>query len=146
MKDSKVIIFVFLLAMVPILLGGCNGNAAKMALLTLDITPGVIAINTATDVTYALHELGGAGVTLNYLGFEDYDPANNLLYTYELHESYAQAKLQSILGGYYIPGNATLSGTVMEIYTWEGRRTYTFKGLDDNGRTVEASAELLRES
>lgn len=146
MKNRKVIPFVFLLGMSPILLGGCNGNTARIALLTLGITPSVVAINTAVDVTYTLSELEGVGVTLNYIRFEDYDSANNLLNTYELHEPYAQGKFQSIFGAYYLPGHGTLRGGGMEIYPWVGRRVYTFGGLDDNGSTVEASAELLIES
>jgi len=145
MRNSKVIIVLFLLGMVPILLGGCFLFPEKTrAVLSLNISPNVVSIGQTLNLTFTLREHEGVGVTLNFLREEGYDQANNLLWDIEFTDQQAQGIFQNIFGTHYVIGHGILSGMTPSLLTsaFPGRGVCIFGGIDDNGHSVEASAEV----
>ena len=144
MRNSKVIIVLFLLGMVPILLGGCFFPEKTRAVLSLNISPNVVSVGQILNLTFTLREHEGVGVTLNFLREEGYDQANNLLWDIEFIDQQAQGIFQNILGTHYVTGHGILSGMTPSLLTsaFPGRGVCIFGGIDDNGHSVEASAEV----
>ena len=146
MRNSKVIILLLLLAVTPILLGGCSllPEKEKTAILSLRISPSVVSVGQTLNLTFTLQEHEGVGVTLNFLREEGYDQTNNLLWDIEFTDQQAQGIFQNIFGTHYIPGYGTLSAMTPSLLTsaLPGRGVCIFGGIDDNGHSVEASAEL----
>jgi len=110
MRNSKVIIVLFLLGMVPILLGGCFFPEKTRAVLSLHISPNVVSVGQTLNLTFTLREHEGVGVTLNFLREEGYDQANNLLWDIEFTDQQAQGIFQNIFGTHYVTGHGILSG------------------------------------
>ena len=103
-----------------------------------------VSVGQTLNLTFTLREHEGVGVTLNFLREEGYDQANNLLWDIEFTDQQAQGIFQNIFGTHYVTGHGILSGMTPSLLTsaFPGRGVCIFGGIDDNGHSVEASAEV----
>jgi len=94
-------------------------------------------------VTETLRELNGVGVSLNYMKEEGFDQWGLVIGGFELEGAGAGSIIQAQFDTTYIPGNGVLSRTYSWWPTSTPRRwVYTYGGIEDNGYTVRASAEM----
>ena len=146
MRNPKVVVGLVLLAMTPILLGGCIVEPEEGALLWLDITPEVVYVDQPVNLTFMLREVEGVGVTLNHWRYEVYDEGDNLVNVIDLRDHDAHLEFNKLFGTYDIHGNETLSGTIPFTPSLpRGHRRWIFGGIDRLFNTVHALGEVLIE-
>jgi len=146
MRNPKVVVGLVLLAMAPVLVGGCILKPEKGAVLWLDITPEVVYLDQRVNLRFTLREVEGVGVTLNHWKEEIYDQEDKLIDVIDVKDEAAHLMFNSLFGTYDIHGNETLSGTIPFTPSLpRGRRRWIFGGVDRLYNTVHGVGEVLIE-
>ena len=142
MRKRNLILLILFMVVVPLLLSGCF-HRPREAVLTLELSPNPAPLNTSVMVVERLRELSGVGVSLNYVKEEIYDQWGISIGGWEVQGPAAELIFQGSFGTFYISANGELSRTYAYSTGIQTRWVRTYGGIDDNGYTVGASAEII---